>query len=498
MKGAKSAGAMAEGTIDCAGEFMAAELLDSLRPREDSPLSRTRQLYMNLYSNIESGCLPHDMRLPASRELARRLGLGRNTVIRVYEQLRDEGLLLSDGRRGTRVARQVQAPVSVPAEMQGWPVSRRTGSSPPATVGARTLAPGEPDATLFPQDVLRRAQGKALRTAQGHLGYQARAIADIRQSIARFLAAYRSLVIDPEQVVVTAGTRQSLSLAAHLFADPGDRAWVECPGYTGAADAFRQSGLVLTPCELDAQGMVLPQTRQIPRLIYVTPCFQYPTGVALGAERRSALLDLSRRHGSILFEDDYDSEFRDDSQPRPALAAEPAGARVLHAGTFSKLLFPAIRLGWLILPRDRVEQAQHCLKVLGGGSNSLAQALVAELLDNGSIARHLRHARVIYAQRRQRLISSLQGCRLLESVEGVSGSLNLVLHLRQSVSLPILLEHFGHYGIGAQPLEMLDWKCQTPKRCKALVIGLGNVESLAVPEIVAQLVTALESACSST
>lgn len=471
---------------------LSAELLETLRPDAGGPLPRIRQLYLNLYRMIESGQLPFDTRLPSSRVLSQQLGLGRNTVIGVYEQLSSEGLLSADGRRGTRVARQVKPANAI--KPVKWPCSLRTRLNHSRLSSGGEFAPGEPDARLFPHDIWRKAQAAASRKAADRLGYRTQALVETREAIARFLANYRSLQVDPGQIVVTSGTRQSLALTANLFADPGDTAWVECPGYLGAVDAFRQSGLEVKPCAVDAGGLVVPRRGAVlPRLIYLTPCFQYPMGVPLGAKRREALLELSRQNDCVIFEDDYDSEFRDDSQPRPALAAEAAGAKVLHAGTFSKLLFPAIRVGWLVVPTGLVDEAHQCLRVIGGGSNSIAQSVVAELLDNGSIARHLRHARQVYGQRRQALINALKSCDQFEPVNDVPGSLCLVLKLRKQVPMAALVDALDKACIGAQPLEHLDWRLQQPAHCRAIVIGLGNVETLAIPATVARLSSALAS-----
>ncbi len=471
---------------------LSAELLESLRTRDASPLPKVRQLYLNLYGAIEGGQLPFDTRLPSSRDLASQLSLGRNTVIGVYEQLTSEGMLKTDGRRGTRVARKI-SPACGGREAP-WPHSERASSNRLVQSTGSAFAPGEPDTHLFPHAVWRKAQSRAVESVADRLGYRSGGLPETREAIARYLLNYRSLSVDAEQIVITSGTRQSLALAAHLFADPGDSAWVECPGYLGAVDAFRQSGLLVTPCSVDTDGLVLPAANTAaPRLIYVTPCFQYPTGVPLATERRAALLKLSREQGCIVFEDDYDSEFRDDTQPRPALAADAAGARVLHAGTFSKLLFPAMRVGWLVVPHHAVEQAERCLRVIGGGCNTIAQAVVTELLDNGSIGRHLRQARHVYGQRRQVLIDTLRGCELFEPIDEVSGSLSLVLHLKDSVSLSALLLAFSDAQIGAQPLEYLDWRIARPTRCKAIVIGLGNVDTLAIPASAERLVKALAS-----
>ena len=473
-------------------EPISEDLLMRLQPETGHALPKIRQLYLNLCAAIEHGHLPFDTRLPSTRQLASELNLGRNTVMGVYEQLTAEGLLSANGRRGTRVARQVVIQNKGPVPTST--LSLRSATPRSVSCVHRELAPGEPDTSLFSQIAWRRAQAKAARMDSQELGYRARATDKVRTSIARYLATYRSLVVDPDQIVVTASTRQSLAVAAMLFSDPGDVAWVESPGYLGAVDAFRQFGLEVTACGLDEEGLVIPNSPiTLPRLIYLTPCFQYPMGMPLGATRRDQLLALSRESGCVLFEDDYDSEFRDDAQPRPALAADAAGACVLHAGTFSKILFPAVRVAWLVVPPDCVYNAHQCLRSIGGGNTGIAQAAVTELLDNGAIARHLRQARQIYGQRRRALIDGLAACKEIQAVHTVTGSLNLVLHLSSSVSLKAVMDALDSAGLGAQPLERMEWHKRQPARCRALVIGLGNVDSLALPRTLKRMTKALAS-----
>lgn len=480
--------------------MLSPEIVDTLLPGEHSPLSKSRQLYLGLYRAIVDGRLPDGSRLPPSRELAERLGLARNTVIRVYSQLASECLLHADGRRGTRVSFHGArvAPTGEPASatggggsVSGLPPTAMLSSRAQATVSsrraARALAPGEPDGTLFPEQLWRRAQAKASRLCRQDLGYQVTSLPALQTAIARYLLAYRSLAVAPQQIIVTAGTRQSLLLAATLYADPGDVAWVESPGYPGAVDAFRMQALDVRPCTVDAQGLQ-PAAQAAPRLVYLTPCFQYPSGVPLSAERRRTLLQLSAQHGTVLFEDDYDSEFRDQTQPQPALAAEADGeARVLHAGTFSKLVFPAVRVAWLVVPAAHVDRAHALLRALGGGHTTLAQATVAELLDSGALAKHLQNARQVYAQRRRVLLDAMSCCRHLRVADRGQGSLSLVLDLLAPCRRSALEAGLDAERIGAVAMERLHWHKRLPARCSRLVVGLGNVSSLALPDTVHRL-----------
>lgn len=429
------------------------ETLSHLTPSSNSKLPKVRQLYLALYQAIIDGELPYHSRLPASRELAKHVGVGRNTVVAVYNQLCDEGLLQSNGRLGTTVLHQRASRHTTPRG--NWTLSHFARSFEHSGPRQLPLSPGQPDTTLFPQDAWRRALQKAARLKPADLAYQRVSMSALQQSIARYLASYRSLVVNPEQIVVTASTRQSLLLAATLFANPNDIGWIETPGYTGAVDAFRQSGMQLVACPVDESGMTLPSYTQAPALIYTTPCFQYPSGVPLAADRRDQLLALSANHNSVIFEDDYDSEFRDSSQPRPALAAAAGTARVLHAGTFSKLMFPAVRVAWLVVPPEHAGVAHRCLKALGGGHNTIAQAAVAELLDNGTLSSHLQRARQIYAKRREGLLQTVASSKMLASSSENVGSLNLVLNLAQAVDRAALEQALFNNGVGPVPLERM-------------------------------------------
>ena len=486
---------------------LAPELLHELEPDPQSTLPKVRQLYLALFGAITEGRLSAGTRLPPSRQLATRLKIGRNTVMAVYGQLADEALVSAEGRRGTRVQQMRlgddtsiggRAPAAAPLATltpSPWPVSRRASGWSGVSNGWRDLAPGEPDTALFPDDAWRRACTLAARLPAAELGYRQQPLERLQNAIARYLATYRSLQVAPSQILITASTRQSLLLAASLYADPADRAWVETPGYPGAVEAFTQQGLKLSACEVDAHGLRWPANAEPPRLIYLTPCFQYPTGVALSAERRAALLAMSRTHGTILFEDDYDSEFRDDTQPRPSLAAGCGAARVLQAGTFSKILFPAARVAWLVLPDAQMPAAYRCLRAIGGGHTTVAQAAIAELLDNGTIARHLQRARQVYAGRRARLVQALQqfGSHegLLVPLNVGAGSLSLVVALPDAASLSSLETALAEQRLGAVPLERLRWERRTPDTCKALVLGLGNVQALQIDTAVERLYRAV-------
>jgi GntR family transcriptional regulator/MocR family aminotransferase len=486
------------GTLDV---LSTPEWVCRLRPQWPHELSKVRQLYLSLYEAITHGELVDGQVLPSSRLLSQLLSVGRNTVIAVYTQLQDERLIMTDGRRGTQVTHCV--PVADKASYAGdsdvcGVLSKRSASCVALSRSNSALAPGVPDASLFPVDAWRKAMMAATRLPAEHLGYSESALPQLQIAIARFLAIYRSLSVDPQQIIVTSSTRQSLALAAIMYANHDDYAWVETPGYPGAVDAFRMMGLTLSPISVDTNGadLNLSAKRKTPAIIYLTPCFQYPTGVALAPDRRRQILEYAEKHNAVIFEDDYDSEFRDVSQARPALAStrRREGSIVLHAGTFSKLIFPAVRIAWLVVPKSHVARSQQCLKALGGGSNTLAQAAVAEILNNGSLAKHLQRARHIYTQRRHALLEALEEIELLHPPRDTGGSLSLVVNLKKPLSAERLSIQLKKQQLGVQFVEELMWDEPTANKVQGLVLGLGNVSTLQIPATVRALERALQNA----
>lgn len=477
-----------------------------LKPEIHHPLSKVRQLYLALYDAITSGTLGQGQRLPSSRDLASQLGIGRNTVIAVYAQLDDENLISSAGRRGTRItyagSQRQTALVGGQLDMSDSTIDRlsmRSQFFQRASVAGNLLAPGMPDAELFPQSAWRKALNKASRLPSEALGYSSLPSTHLQCALARYLAIYRSLIVEPEQIIITSGTRQSLNLAATLYADAGTCAYLESPGYRGAAEAFHLKGLTLKALAIDHHGSCLPNptSHLTPSLIYLTPCFQYPSGVALSADRREQFLSYAKTAAAVIFEDDYDSEFRDDSQARPALASQnvgPSAPIVLHAGTFSKLIFPAARVAWLVVPQAHVRQAQQCLQMLGGGHNSVAQATVAELLADGSVAKHLQRARGVYARRRTAMIDALNHTGHFQPLKDTGGSLSMIATLTKPVNARALTEQLHSRLLGVQTLEALTWDKKPPDTVSALVLGLGNVKTIEIAETVDLLVCALKNA----
>lgn len=422
--------------------------------------SRQRLLHEALRHAIRSGSLPPGSRLLASRALAAELGWARNTVIYAYEQLASEGWI-SAGRRGTVVNAR---PASATAAAAGAhaaldrgmevhaalhrPLSKRTAGLaclPVAADLAAAFAPGVPALDAFPIELWRRLMMRAWRglsAAQLNYGPPAGEPA-LREAIAAHLRASRAVRCSAEQVFISDGTQASLDLCARAFADAGDKVWIESPGYGGALTAFRAAQLRPIGIAVDAQGLApRPQDwlQHRPQLIYVTPSHQYPSGAVMSLERRLALIAQARQQGALIIEDDYDSEFRYDGPPLAALqglgadldtrdAAQPASdAPVLYLGTFSKTLFPGLRIGFMVVPPERVQALHHLLARSAPRGRAAEQLALAEFMREGHFGLHLRRMRRLYQQRRDALVTALeQQLGDIAQVHGASAGMHLAL-----------------------------------------------------------------------
>ncbi|MCV2356858.1 PLP-dependent aminotransferase family protein [Paucibacter sp. B2R-40] len=385
-------------------------------------LGRREQLCASLRQAMHKGELRQAERLPASRVLAKDLNLSRVTVEAAYAQLEAEGYLRRSVGQGSFVAfngftseqRQAKLAVAAPLSLSERGQRIVAGGSCEDPQLPLPFAAGSPDLRAFPVQRWRQLQARRLNGPQGHqlLGYgDPQGRAELREAIAGYLRQSRGLRCDAEQVLVLTSSQQALQLLASLLLDEGDRVWMEEPGYRGAATAFAAAGALLQPVPVDQQGLQPPGEGPSPKLIYLTPSHQYPSGVALSLQRRLQLLDLAKRAGCWLIEDDYDSEFHYDGRPMPALQgmqAEQEPGRVLYLGTFSKALFPSLRLAYMVVPRELIAPLRVARSVQDGHSAQLAQAVTADFISQGHFAAHLRLMRQLYRQRRELLLNELQ------------------------------------------------------------------------------------------
>ncbi|MBU1329856.1 MAG: PLP-dependent aminotransferase family protein [Gammaproteobacteria bacterium] len=390
-----------------------------------------RQLYQALRERILDGRLASGTRLPASRELAALLGISRNTVTRALDQLYAEGYVAGRVGDGTYIAELARMrPVPPPAASgpePGLALQRlQAHHLPLPPSGApRAFRIGVPAFDLFPFETWARLQARFWRKpAPARLGYGDPAgDLQLRELVAAYLRNGRGLDCDPRQVVITCGAQQAISLCAQLLVQPGDRVAVENPGYRAAAHAFAVAGARLYGVPVDAEGLQTAALERLEdcRLVYLTPSHQYPTGVTLSLPRRLELLAWAKRHDGWIIEDDYDGEYRYSGTPLAPLAALDRQQRVIYVGTFCKITFPALRLGYLVLPPALAEAFAQRRALDMRHSEIGTQAVMAEFIAAGHFQRHIRRMRTAARARRDALLQAwpavIPGCAPLPMVE---------------------------------------------------------------------------------
>ncbi len=387
-----------------AGDFMEPVVLASLVTLDpDGAETLVAQLYRSIRTAVLDRRLVPGEALPSSRAAAALLGVGRNTVNAAYELLAAEGVI--EVRPGTSPRVAALEVGRAPGAVAPVRLSQRAGMA--AVILRRglaegRLAPGSPDPALFPADawgrVLRRAARHRQDGAEGYAHFEG--LPELRQVLADQLHRHRGLVCAPEDIVVTLGTQASLMIAAAAFADPGEVALVESPGYMSARATFQAAGLTCRALPVDARGADPARAEMAgARLIYVTPSTQYPTGVRMPMARRLALLDADRAIGAVIVEDDYDSEFVWEGRGIAALAAQPDAGHVVYLGSAAKSLLPGLRIGWMVAPPGCAKALCAVQRRLGLAANVHAQAALAEFMAQGAWRAHVAAISSAYRER---------------------------------------------------------------------------------------------------
>jgi GntR family transcriptional regulator / MocR family aminotransferase len=387
--------------------------LEPLFPDRTSTESLGSQLLRRLRDAVASGFFPPASRLLPSRELAKRLGLSRNTVTAALEQLIAEGYLEARVGAGTFVTKTLhearERSVAVPRALPVSPgklseIKRRlddVGSSRgPLRVGAPSLH-------AFPLRVWQRLERENRSFADAHLDYgQSSGLLALRQAISRHIAQFRGVIADPEQIVVVEGTQGALHLTAFVMMRCGDAVAIEDPSYQMASAIFSAHGLVLHGVPVDDDGMRTGELPDGATLAYVSPSHQFPLGGALPLARRTELLEWASRTNAYVVEDDYDSEF--DAHPLPALQSLDRDERVIYTGTFSKTLAPGLRLGYVVAPPHLAETFRLTRAIMSLGASAHLQSILADFITQGYFARHIRRMTATYEQRRNLLVNALR------------------------------------------------------------------------------------------
>ena len=430
-----------------------------------------RWLYSSLRNDILSGRLRPGARLPSSRDLASQYRLARGTIINAFEQLKSEGYVEGTVGSGTYVNRVLpEGLLQVPAGDAGkasLPLRRELIAS---DYGKRaTLFPGYenrpirafranlPALDLFPTALWTKITVRCLRriSTRKLMGCDPLGYDPLRRAVTEYLSRSRGVRCVPEQVAIVSGVQEALDVTARLLLNPGDRVCVENPGYPGAVLAFRALGAKICTSGIDDEGIAIHQlpSRGV-RLIYITPGHQFPLGTTMSLGRRLKLLEWAQRSGTVIFEDDYDSEYRYSGRPVPALQGLDASGLVLYAGSFSKVLFPALRLGYVVLPSDLVHQFAAIQSLTLRHAPLLEQLVLTDFISEGHFGRHLRSMREVYAERLSVLLEEArQRLAGLLEISNVEAGLQTAGWLRGGIKAESAAAAAEKHNVDVTPLD---------------------------------------------
>ena len=443
------------------------DILAAATLERDAATPLFRQLYAQLKAAILDGRIGAGVRLPATRTLCALLGVSRPTVLAAYEQLMAEGYLEGTVGKGTFVSASLPAqgqstqeappqllrPLSPRGDLIAGGMARVLYHEGPL----RAFRPSMPGLDLFPFDVWRRLEARHWRHSTHRLGYGPGAgHAPLRELLCAYLKASRGVQCTPDQVVITSGSQQALYLLAQLLLAPGEAMWIESPGYQGAVAPFSVAGARVCPVPVDAEGMdVAYAAEHYPdaRLAFVTPSHQLPLGVTMSLRRRLDLLRWAEANRAWIVEDDYDSEYRHTGPPLASLQGMDRVGCVIYVGTLSKVLFPALRLGYVVAPPPLAAALARAKAVVDRHSPIVPQATLADFIAGGHFIRHIRRTRDAYGERRQALIEALDARLKGRLRQGPSDAgLDVCVHFTEALDEESVARHARDLGIDVRTL----------------------------------------------
>ncbi len=476
-------------------------------PVRDPAIPAYRWLYETLRSEILAGRLRPGARLPSTRDLSVQYRFARGTIIAAFEQLESEGYTEGSVGSGTYVSRTLpdellRVVAMAPAEPPTPRRPRRRLSDQGRRVTAfsvlenrpsRAFRPNLPALDLFPTTLWAQVAARRLRRASANslLGCAPMGYGPLQEAVSAYLSTSRGVKCVPEQVAIVSGVQEALDLVARLFLGPGDRVCMEDPGYTGAALVFEAVGARISTAPVDDEGIRLSESSlRGARLVYVTPAHQFPLGTTMSLARRLKLLDWARKSRALIFEDDYDGEFRYSGRPVPALQGLDREGQVLFAGSFSKVLFPSLRLGYLVVPSDLVSRFAAAKSITSRHPPLTEQAVLCDFITAGHFARHLRRMRQVYAER---LSVLLDGARqdlggLLE-LSKVEAGLQTAGWLRPGLDSESAANAAARRGVEVTPLGRYS---RIRLAREGLQLGFAAVDSKEIRRGVRELSVALE------
>lgn len=476
----------------------------------DSPEPMYRQLYDALRKSVLNCTLAPGTRLPATREFARDLGVARNTVMLAFDQLIAEGYLEGRVGAGTYVTRALPDELlsankpsrRLPSRIGGRELSQRgrllaatrVSLNPPALAHRRAFRMGMPALDRFPFSEWMRINAKLWHDPQPDLlfygdpaGYE-----PLREQIAAYLGAARAVECDPSQVIVVSGAQQALELSSRLLVDPGDPVWIEDPGYLGARAALASSGARLVPVPVDAEGLSVEAGEQRcaeARLAYVTPSHQFPLSVTMTLSRRLALLDWASRTKAWILEDDYDSEYRYAGRPLASLQGLDGYGRVIYIGTFSKVMFPSLRVAYMVVPADLVDAFVAARAIVDRHPPTVEQAALAQFMSQGHLARHIRRMRTLYEERQHMLLAAgRRRLRGLMELQPADTGMHVVGWLPRGVNDAAVSRACSAAGVEASPLSAYALEAKMPP---ALTLGYSGCDERTIGDGMEVLVQVL-------
>jgi GntR family transcriptional regulator/MocR family aminotransferase len=457
-----------------------------LDPGSSEPIYR--QLYWRFREAIANGVLGPGERVPAARALAKELGLARGTIDAAYSLLTSEGYLQARGQAGTIVTPDI--PIQPTAAI------RTPDSSPSVRHQPETLPfqMGLPALDAFPKKVWAQIGARCVRStrAQDMANPSAHGLQSLRTAIATYLQVSRGIACSPAQIFITAGYRDTLSLIAHALLKAGDRVLIEDPGYPPTRQLLEHLHIQTVALPVDHDGLQLPAQGSDAlqaQAAVVTPAHQSPLCVSLSLPRRLELLGWASRQQAWIIEDDYDGEYRYVSRPLPALKSLDRDGRVLYSGTFSKVLFPGLRLAYAVVPQEQVERFQQASQTFRSSCPELTQAIVATFMTEGHFARHIQRMRKLYSERRAFTVAGLNkvlGNRV--HIDANPGGMHLILRLGNQRTDWELVERMRQDGLFAEALS--EWSLLGEKP-SGLLLGFANITSQASAEQLGERILAL-------
>jgi GntR family transcriptional regulator/MocR family aminotransferase len=469
-----------------------------------------KQIYDAFRAAIVRGNLQPGQRIPSSRALADELHISRIPVLNGYAQLLAEGYFESRVGAGTFVSGSLPEqltdcndPVATSGGIDAGPrpVAQRSlllprFERPPWVLGWGAFGVHQPAMDQFPFSVWSSLVMRHGRNPQIHALHQIDPLGSqrFREAICAYLRTARAIRCNPQQVMVVAGSQQALEITARVLLDPGNSVWMEEPGYRLARNVFAGAGCRLIPVPVDEEGMDVSggiKRGRKARAAYVTPSHQYPLGSTMSASRRLQLLNWAHSSGSWIIEDDYDSEYRFESMPIASLQGLDNNSRVIYIGTFSKVLFPSLRLGYIVIPPDLVERFQAVRYSMDIYPPYLFQEVLTDFMRQGHFARHIRKMRLLYSQRRTALVDNLRSeCGDALTIHGSEAGMHLAVTLTKSLQDNEIATRSAREGLWLWPLSP---SYLNDKPRQGFILGFGSTTVAEMPRAVRRLRDVLQA-----